>query len=133
MDYRISRRGGSEAIVDSQGRRYPISRSAVGGAVENASADEADVGAEGWAGTTRPPRAADRVLVFSGDLFLGASVPSLPRPDLEKRYGRGPGPGRLQAEGRGPRPLGAARAGVRDRERPGHAAEPAPGLLTRLR
>ena len=89
VDYRISRRGGSEALVDSQGRRYPISRSAVDGAVENASADEADVGAEGWAGNTDPPRAADRVLLFSGDLFLGASVPSNPRPDLEKSYGRG--------------------------------------------
>jgi hypothetical protein len=87
--YRLVRAGGRAAIADSSGRRFPVVPAAVAGAVEDLSIAGADVRVSGWAGSTDPPRAADRVLLFVAGRFASATRPALPRPDLERRHGRG--------------------------------------------
>ena len=54
VDYRLVGKAHGQALVDASGRRFPVVASAVQGSVEKLSADEADVRAEGWAGTAIP-------------------------------------------------------------------------------
>ncbi|MBN1527650.1 MAG: sulfatase-like hydrolase/transferase, partial [Thermoleophilaceae bacterium] len=85
VSYRLAEGGG--ALLDPAGRRIPIVKTPAGGRVDGASADEADVKVQGWAGTVEPARRADRVVAFAGDRYIASARPSLPREDLEKRYG----------------------------------------------
>ena len=104
VDYRLVGKANGQALVDASGRRFPVVASAVQGSVEKLSADEADVRAEGWAGTADPPRAADRIVVFAGDRFLAAGRPYLRRRDIAAKYGSALARSgfRLSAGARGP-------------------------------
>ena len=89
LGYRLVRDGGRETIVDSSGRRFPITASAVQGFIDDQTLAGADLSIRGWAGTTEPARAADRVVVFVGGEFTAAGRPSVARDDLGRKYGRG--------------------------------------------
>lgn len=89
LGYRITRAGGSDVLVDAAGRRIPVVASAARGSVDLVTADANAITVGGWAGTGRPPRAADRVVAFAGDRFLATARPSEPRADIARELGRG--------------------------------------------
>jgi hypothetical protein len=105
---------GDEAIVDGAGGRYRIAAGPPAGYLEALTVDPAAVSARGWAGATEPPHAARLVVAFAGDAFLGSVRPSLPRPDLERRYGQQLAEAGFELSGwaAGPRP-GSPQAPIR--------------------
>jgi hypothetical protein len=84
-DFRLVRRGDEESIRAPHGRAIEIESGAVEGDLD---AIDLDAGAvTGWAVDTGAEKAADRVLVFAGDRFLGSAVPMRPRQDLAEPVG----------------------------------------------
>jgi hypothetical protein len=102
--YRLA--GDGKAIVDGTGRRFPVVAGPPAGRLDALTVEPAAVKASGWAGTTDPAAAAQQVVVFAGKRFLGSVAPSLPRPDLERRYGAGLAQAGFELSGwaAGPRP-----------------------------
>jgi hypothetical protein len=89
LDYRLVHEGGREAIVDAQGRRFEVAAGVEGFIDRRTAGLGGTVHLEGWAGDTHGGRSAQRILIFQGDRFLSAVVPSTPRPDVADKYGRG--------------------------------------------
>ena len=100
--FRLVKRGGREAIVDSAGHETPVGPG-IEGFIEALAVGDVDVTIKGWAGDTAEPRPADRVIAFSGSRLLGSGRPYVKRPDLKKAVRPAHGPGRLRAERLGPR------------------------------
>jgi hypothetical protein len=87
LGYRLAETGGRQVIVTGSGRPIPVARSASGGSIDGINVGQAEVKIDGWAGDVERARPADRVLAFSGDRFLAAGQPSLPREDVAKKVG----------------------------------------------
>jgi len=102
--YRLAADG--ETIVDASGQRLPVVAGPPAGHLDAFAVEPAAVKLTGWAGTTDPATTAQRVVVFAGGHFLGSVRPSLPRPDLERRYGDGLARAGFELSGwaAGPRP-----------------------------
>ncbi len=89
LDPRLVRdEAGREMIVQPDGRRVPVGPG-VEGSVDTVGGDVGLIELKGWAGDTQRPRAAERVIAFSGSRLLGSTRPDADRPDLAKRFGRG--------------------------------------------
>jgi hypothetical protein len=112
--YRIVRAGARPTLVDAAGDRIAVAPSSLEGSVDQVTSSEADLTVLGWAGTTRPPRPADRVVVFAGDRFVSSGRPTLPRSDLSDKFGSGLGRAGFKVVGpvSDPRP-GSRRAPLR--------------------
>jgi hypothetical protein len=79
-------------LEDDEGHRIAaLPAGALRGAVDHVSATATELTVSGWAGTTRPPRPADRIVAFAGNRFLSSVTPSGRRPDLARIYGDGLG------------------------------------------
>jgi hypothetical protein len=83
--FRLVERDGRQLIVSSTGREVPVEDGVADGVVDGL--DPATALVFGWAVDPEAEQAADRVIVFDGDRFLGEAPVERPRLDLEKAIG----------------------------------------------
>ena len=87
--YRLVRENGRATIVNQQARRFRVAPGAVQGYIDALNVVGPGATISGWAGTTSPPRAADRVAAFVDGRFLKTARPVGARPDLKSSHGPG--------------------------------------------
>ena len=89
MAGRLERVDGDEALVGVGERAIPVAEGVADGYIDSVKADGDTVSVAGWATDAAHGRAAERVLLVSGDRLIQAGTPTGPRDDLAAQYGPG--------------------------------------------
>ena len=70
-------------IASSEGARLPIVPGTVRGSVDESEVLDGVAQISGWAASPKNRRAADAILIFADDRYVGAVSPANRRPDVE--------------------------------------------------